>query len=197
MASGCSAPGGQGVFEHFGVDPRRVDIWMGTLSKTLAACGGYIAGPEALVDYLKLSAGGFVYSVAMPPAIAAAALAALELLGKEPERVGRLKANGRRFAEAARAAGLDIGASVGEAVTPVMTGSSLRAVTLSQRLFDRGVNVQPIIHPAIPERLARLRFFLTSEHSSEQIDAAVALVAEELPNAGTTPSAATARAEPR
>jgi 8-amino-7-oxononanoate synthase len=194
---GVLGPSGQGVFEHFGVDPRRVDIWMGTLSKTLAACGGYIAGPEALVDYLRLSAGGFVYSVAMPPAIAAAALAALELLGKEPERVGRLKANGQRFAEAARAAGLDIGASVGEAVTPVMTGSSLRAVTLSQRLFDRGVNVQPIIHPAIPERLARLRFFLTSEHSAEQIDAAVALVAEELPNAATTPSAATARAEPR
>ena len=81
------------MFEHFGVDPRRVDIWMGTLSKTLASCGGYIAGAEALVDYLKLSAGGFVYSVAMPPAIAAAALAALELLGKEPERVGRLKTN--------------------------------------------------------------------------------------------------------
>jgi 7-keto-8-aminopelargonate synthetase-like enzyme len=78
-----------------------------------------------------------------------------------------------------------------------MAGSSLRAVTLSQRLFDRGVNVQPIIHPAIPERLARLRFFLSSEHSSEQIDAAVALVAQELPYAATTRSAATARADPR
>jgi 8-amino-7-oxononanoate synthase len=184
---GVLGPRGQGVFEHFGVDPRRVDIWMGTLSKTLAACGGYIAGAEPLVDYLKLSAGGFVYSVAMPPAIAAAALAALELLSKEPERVGRLKANGRRFAEAARAAGLDIGASVGEAITPVMTGSSLHAVALSQRLFDRGVNVQPIIHPAIPERLARLRFFLSSEHTAEQIDATILLLAEQLRFVTATP----------
>ena len=169
---------GQGVFEHFDLDPRRVDIWMGTLSKTLAACGGFIAGPETLVDYLKRSAGGFVYSVAMPPAIAATALAALELMHKEPERVGWLRANGRRFAEGARRVGLDIGASVGEAIAPVITGSSLRAVTLSQRLFDRGVNVQPIIHPAIPERLARLRFFLSSEHTFEQIDATIGLLAE-------------------
>ncbi len=90
---GVLGQSGQGVFEHFGVDPRRVDIWMGTLSKTLAACGGFIAGPETLVDYLKRAAGGFVYSVAMPPAIAAAALVALELLATEPERVARLRAN--------------------------------------------------------------------------------------------------------
>ena len=75
---GTLGPRGQGVFEHFGLDPRRVDIWMGTLSKTLAACGGYIAGPAPLIDYLKHSAGGFVYSVGMSPPLAAAALAALE-----------------------------------------------------------------------------------------------------------------------
>jgi 8-amino-7-oxononanoate synthase len=189
---GVLGPNGSGVFEHFGVDPRRVDIWMGTLSKTLAACGGYIAGPDSLVDYLKRSAGGFVYSVAMPPAIAAAALTALELLSKEPERVARLKANGRHFAEAARAAGLDIGAGLGKAIAPVVTGSSLRAVTLSQRLFDRGVNVQPIIHPAIPERLARLRFFLSSEHSFDQIDTAIGCLAEQLRDAAATPLTASA-----
>ncbi len=192
---GVLGPSGQGVFEHFGIDPRRVDIWMGTLSKTLAACGGFIAGPETLVDYLKRAAGGFVYSVAMPPAIAAAALAALTLLASEPQRVARLKRNARRFHEAARAAGLDVGLSVGEAIAPVVTGSSLRAVALSQRLFDRGVNVQPIIHPAIPERLARLRFFLTSEHTFEQIDAAIRLVAEQLRDLGSTVSPASARAD--
>ena len=102
---------GLGVFEHFGVDPRKVDIWMGTLSKALASCGGFIAGPAPLIDFLKRSAGGFVYSVAMAPPIAAAALAALEILGKEPDRVDRLRANARRFADIARAAGLDLGAS--------------------------------------------------------------------------------------
>ena len=115
-----------------------------------------------------------------------------ELLRKEPGRVARLKAKGRHFAEAARAAGLDIGAGLGKAIAPVMTGSSLRAVTLSQRLFDRGVNVQPIIHPAIPERLARLRFFLSSEHSFDQIDTAIGCLAEQLRDAAATPLTASA-----
>ena len=180
---------GHGVFERFGVDPNNVDIWMGTLSKTLAACGGFIAGQEALIAYLRASAGGFVYSVAMPPTVAAAALAALDILHREPERVDKLRSNARRFAEQARSAGVDIGVSVGEAIAPAMTGSSLRAVSLSQRLFDRGVNVQPIIHPAIPERLARLRFFLSSEHTPEQIETAVGLLAEELKSVSPTPSA--------
>lgn len=183
---------GNGVFEHFNIDPGDVDIWMGTLSKTLAACGGFIAGNSALVEYLKGAAGGFVYSVAMPPAVAAAALAALQQLHDEPERVIKLRSNARRFAEASRAAGLDIGLSIGAAIVPVMTASSLRAVTLSQRLFDRGVNVQPIIHPAIPERLARLRFFLSSEHDEEQIETAVRIVADELRGAASHKLAAAA-----
>ncbi len=95
----------------------------------------------------------------------------------------RLQANARRFSDAAHAARLDLGASAGHAIVPVMTGSSLRAVVLSERLFERGINVQPIIHPAIPERLARLRFFVSSEHAEDQIDDAVRVVAEELPKA--------------
>ncbi len=180
---------GSGVFEHFGVDPRRVDMWMGTLSKTLAACGGFIAGAAALVDYLKHAAGGFVYSVGMPPPVAATALAALETLHREPERVARLRDNSRRFASACRGAGLDLGASMGEAIVPVMTGDSIRAVALSQRLYQRNVNVQPIIAPAIPERLARLRFFLSSEHDPEEIAAAARTIAEEFAAlSGATPA---------
>ncbi len=188
---------GAGVFEHFGVDPRRVDIWMGTLSKTLAACGGYIAGAAPLVDYLKHSAGGFVYSVGMPPAVAAAALAALEILHREPQRVRRLRENAQAFAAACRRAGLDIGSSAGEAIVPVMTGDSIRAVALSQRLFERGVNVQPIIAPAIPERLARLRFFLSSEHAPEDLAACAPVVAEEFAAlAATSPAELVRRADP-
>ncbi len=177
---------GLGVFEHFDMDPRRVDIWMGTLSKTLAGCGGYIAGPGMLIDFLKHTAGGFVYSVAMPPAIAATALKALELLYKEPERVQRLRANAAVFIEAARRVGLDTGSSIGSSVVPVMTGSSVRAAALSQRLFNRDINVQPIIYPAIPERLARLRFFLSSEHSPEQIEQIVPIIASEFEVAAAT-----------
>ncbi|WP_395666466.1 aminotransferase class I/II-fold pyridoxal phosphate-dependent enzyme [Methylocella sp.] len=160
---------GFGLFEAAGVDPREVDIWMGTLSKTLAACGGFVAGAQALVEYLKCMSGGFVYSVGLSPPLAAAAEAALALMRQEPERVGRLRAAGLCFLASAKAAGLDVGLSAGEAIVPIVTGNSVGAVALSQELFARGVNVQPIIHPAVPERGARLRFFVTSEHTREQI----------------------------
>jgi 8-amino-7-oxononanoate synthase len=184
---------GLGVFEHFGADPRRVDIWMGTLSKTLAACGGYIAGAAPLIDYLKHAAGGFVYSVGMPPPVAAAALTALEILHREPQRVQRLRDNARAVSAACRRAGLDIGLSAGEAIVPVMTGDSIRAAALSQRLFERGINVQPIIAPAIPERLARLRFFLSSEHAPGDLAASVQAIAEEFAAVGDAAPAALVR----
>ncbi len=177
---GVTGRTGAGLFEHCGVDPKEVDIWMGTLSKTLSGCGGYICGPIALIEYLKHSAGGFVYSVGMSPPIAAAAEAALEVMQAEPERVERLRRNGNLFLATARKLGLDTGTSLGLAVIPVIVGDSLKAVTLSDRLFKRGINVQPIIHPAVPERGSRLRFFLTSEHTPEQITDTVNAVAEEM-----------------
>jgi 8-amino-7-oxononanoate synthase len=169
---------GFGLFEHFGCDPRDVDIWMGTLSKTLAGCGGFIAGPIALVEYLKCFSGGFVYSVGLSPPLAASASAALAILHRESERVERLRTIGRRFYEAAKARGWNTGTSAGLAIIPIMAGNSVRAVALSQKLFERGINVQPIIHPAVPERAARLRFFLTSEHQPEQIDATIEAIAD-------------------
>ncbi|GJD57010.1 aminotransferase class I/II-fold pyridoxal phosphate-dependent enzyme [Methylobacterium dankookense] len=171
---------GAGLFEHAGIDPKSVDIWMGTMSKTMSACGGYICGPAALIEYLKCTAGGFVYSVGMSPPLAAAAEAALAVMRAEPERVERLRQNGRLFLDCARKHGLDTGFSLGLAVIPVIVGDSLKSVTLSDRLYKRGINVQPIIHPAVPERASRLRFFMTSEHTAEQIRDTVAAVAEEL-----------------
>jgi 8-amino-7-oxononanoate synthase len=175
---------GKGLFELHGIDPREVDIWMGTLSKTLAGCGGYIAGQTALVEYLKCMAGGFVYSVGMPPPMAAASLAALAVLHREPERVARLRANSKLFWELATARGLNVGTSLGHAVVPVIVHDSIIAVRLSQQLFDRGINVQPIIHPAVPERCARLRFFLTSEHTDEQIHVTCDAIAEAVKSIG-------------
>ena len=168
---------GFGLFEHFGCDPRDVDIWMGTLSKTLAACGGFIAGSTALVEFLKCFSGGFVYSVGLSPPLAAAAKAALAILHREPARVEKLRLIGRRFYDMAKARGWDTGTSAGRAIIPIMAGNSVRAVALSQKLFERGINVQPIIHPAVPERAARLRFFLTSEHRAGQIDHTIEAIA--------------------
>lgn len=175
---GVLGPKGYGLFEHFGADPRDVDIWMGTLSKTLAGCGGFIAGPTALVEYLKCFAGGFVYSVGLSPPLAASASAALAILRREPERVERLRAVSQRFYDAAKARGWNTGTSAGLAIIPIVTGNSVRAVALSQKLFERGINVQPIIHPAVPERAARLRFFLTSEHLPNEIDKTIEAIAQ-------------------
>jgi 8-amino-7-oxononanoate synthase len=171
---------GRGIQEHFGLNGGDVDIWMGTLSKALASCGGYIAGERALVEHLKCAAPGFVYSVGMPPPAAAAALAALRLLHAEPQRSQTLQARGRQFLEAARARGIDTGQSVGLSVIPALTHSSLKAARLSEALFRRKINVQPILYPAVQERAARLRFFISSEHTETQVQSTVAALAEEL-----------------
>jgi 7-keto-8-aminopelargonate synthetase-like enzyme len=160
---------GFGTHEHFGTDPADIDIRMGTLSKTTASCGGYIAGSRALIEILKAQAGGFVYSVGLAPPLAAAALASLETLESEPERTAQLKENGRFFVEKAREAGLDTGLSEGYSVVPVIVGDSLRAARLSNDLFAEGINVMPIIHPAVAEGQARLRFFITSAHTEKQL----------------------------
>ena len=179
-ALGVLGKTGRGTFEHFGTDPRDVDIWMGTLSKTTSSCGGYIAGSQALVDVLKAEAGGFVYSVGLAPVLAAAARSGLHILRTEPERTERLHRNGALFLKYAREAGLDTGLSLGYSVVPVIVGDSLRAVQLSNELLEEGINVLPIIHPAVPEGMARLRFFITCDHTEDQIHHSVEVTARRL-----------------
>jgi 8-amino-7-oxononanoate synthase len=172
---------GRGIAEHFGMDADAADFWMGTLSKTLSGCGGYIAGKKALIDYLKLATPGFVYSVGLSPPVAGAALASLEIMAREPWRVAKLNAAATRFRDKARSAGLDTGNSGGFGIVPIITGSSILAGRLADSMFRRGINVQPILHPAVPEQSARLRFFMSSEHSEAQIETTVAALAEDLP----------------
>ncbi len=174
---------GMGIREHFGVQGNEVDIWMGTLSKTLAGCGGFIAGEHALVDHLKYLAPGFLYSVGMSPPLAAASLAALKCLQQEPERVKTLQDRGAFFLRTAGKAGIDTGLSRGLAVIPCIIGDSLKTVRVSNALFERGINVQPIIYPAVPEQSARLRFFISCEHTEHQIRQAIDLLAEEMDRA--------------
>lgn len=177
-AFGVLGESGRGIAELQGVDPRAIEIWMGTLSKTLASCGGYICGSEALVAYLKHKAPGFVFSVGLSAPVAAAAAAAVTAMMAEPERVQKLRANGMRFRDRAAAAGLNVGLSAGYAVTPVIIGDSPRAVVAADKLFKLGINALPIIFPAVPEQQARIRFFLTSDHTDEQIDHAVDMAAD-------------------
>jgi 8-amino-7-oxononanoate synthase len=178
-ALGVLGPRGFGSADHAGIDPNEVDIWMGTLSKSLVSCGGYIAGRKPLIDYLKHMAPGFVFSVGMAPPVMAAALAAAEILECEPGRVRRVNERASLFLRLARDGGLNVGGSIGAAIVPIITGSSIRAARLSQAMFQRGVNVQPILYPAVPERSARLRFFLTAAHSEQQIRDTVRILVEE------------------
>jgi 8-amino-7-oxononanoate synthase len=171
---------GLGIREHFSLPGDAVDIWMGTLSKTLAGCGGYIAGETALIEHLKFLAPGFLYSVGMPPPVAASCLAALQCLRQEPARVTTLHERARLFLELAHAAGIDTGSSAGIAVIPAIVGSSTRAARISAALMQRGINVQPILYPAVPEKLARLRFFISCEHSEADIRQAVGALSEEV-----------------
>ncbi|HEX3861583.1 MAG TPA: aminotransferase class I/II-fold pyridoxal phosphate-dependent enzyme [Stellaceae bacterium] len=187
-ALGVLGPRGFGSADLAGIDPDEVDIWMGTLSKSLVSCGGYIAGRKELIDYLKRMAPGFVFSVGMAPAAAAAALAAVEILEREPERVRRLNERAALFLQLARDGGLDVGGSVGAAIVPIITGSSIGAGRLAQALFRRGINVQPILYPAVPERAARLRFFLTAEHSEAQVRDAVGILLEEAKSVAAAPT---------
>lgn len=181
-ALGVLGKTGRGAHEHFNIDPREVDIWMGTLSKTLGSCGGYICGSHDLIEILKYQAPGFVYSVGLSPPATAAALAALRVLKADPDRVATLQANGRFFVEEAARVGLDTMTSAGLSVVPVMIGDPVRAVRLTDRLLERGINALPIIHPAVPMKAARIRFFITSRHTREQISSTVKIVAEELAN---------------
>lgn len=160
---------GRGAGEHFGVKPGDVDFWMGTLSKALASCGGYVAGSAAVIDYLKFTLPGFVYSVGLSPANAAAALAALQILRAQPELPRRLQARSEYFRRLCRERGLDTGTSAQAAVVPWMAGSSARALRVAQALADRGINVQPIFFPAVEEGKARLRFFISADHTEDQL----------------------------
>lgn len=168
---------GKGLHEHYGVAGKDVDIWMGTLSKTLAACGGYVAGERALVEHLKYSAPGFVYSVGISPPVAGAALEALRIMNSEPERVARLHQRAQRLLARVRDAGIDTGHSQGYAIVPALAGGSLKATRLSNQLFEHGINAQPIIHPAVEEKAARLRFFVSADHTDEQIERLIAALA--------------------
>jgi 8-amino-7-oxononanoate synthase/acyl carrier protein len=171
---------GRGISEHFGVNPTDVDIWMGTLSKSFGSCGGYIAAKHELIELLKYTTPGFVFSVGLSPPNAAAALESLRVLQDEPQRVTKLRENAALFLNEARSRGLNTGASQDTPVVPVITGNSLLALKLSRRMYESGVNVQPILYPAVEESAARLRFFINCTHNQDQIRYAVHKAADHL-----------------
>lgn len=176
---------GKGVSEHFQIDVSDVDIWMGTLSKSLASCGGYVGGSKEIIDYLKYTASGFIYSVGMTPANTAAAIRALQIMNDEPQRIKQMITNADYFRMRARENGLNIGQSAYSAIVPIIIGDTTTCMEVSKKIQNKGINVMPITPPAVPEHTARLRFFINTLHTPEQIDFTIDAMVEAM--AGVAP----------
>jgi glycine C-acetyltransferase len=170
-ASGVLGKNGRGTVNHFGLDGR-VDLQIGTLSKAIGVLGGYVAGAQPVRDFLIHRARPFLFSTSHPPGVAAACIAAIDVLLEEPERIDRLWQNTRRFKEGLRRLGFETGASE-TPITPVIVGKGSAAMQLSDRLFQMGVFAQGIGYPTVPEGRARIRTIVTSAHTEAQLDRAL------------------------
>ncbi|MEZ5817639.1 MAG: aminotransferase class I/II-fold pyridoxal phosphate-dependent enzyme [Hyphomicrobiaceae bacterium] len=168
---------GRGLSEHFGLAAAEVDLIVGTLSKALVSCGGFIAGKQRIIQWLRHALPGFVYSVGLPPPSAAAALQALRLLQDEPWRVERLRERSSYFFGRACASGLEVGTAVGHAVIPLLMPDVPTALTAGRVALDAGYFVPPIAQIAVPKDAPRLRCFLTAKHTHEQIDGLIEALA--------------------
>ncbi|MGE5073954.1 MAG: aminotransferase class I/II-fold pyridoxal phosphate-dependent enzyme [Anaerolineae bacterium] len=159
--------GGRGTAAHMGVTAD-VDLIMSTFSKSFASLGGFIAGDEQVIHYIKHHARSLIFSASIPAANAAAALAALRIMREEPERVQRLTAIGERMRRELRAMGFNIGQTVSP-IIPIIVGDRPRTLMAWRSLFDAGVFVNPVLSPAVPEGMNLLRTSYMASHTDDQI----------------------------
>jgi len=170
-ASGVFGKNGRGTIDHFGMHGR-VDIQVGTLSKAIGALGGYVAGNRNLIEFLYHRARPFLFSTSHPPAVAAACIAALDVLIEEPQIMERLWENTRFFKEGLLRLGFDTGISESP-ITPVIAGDSAKANQLSDRLFEAGVFAQAIGYPTVGRDRARVRTIVTATHTRDDLQYAL------------------------
>jgi glycine C-acetyltransferase len=170
-ASGVFGHQGRGTVDHFGCHGR-VDIQVGTLSKAMGALGGYVAGTKDFIDFLYHRARPFLFSTSHPPAVAAACLAALDVLETEPQWMERLWDNTRFFKDGLKSLGFNTGASESP-ITPVIVGDTHKAMAMSDRLFEQGVFAQGIGFPTVARDKARLRTIVEATHSREDLQYAL------------------------
>ena len=164
---------GGGVDDYFRLLPGDVDIKMGTLSKGLGSCGGYIAGAQNLIDYLRYSLPGFMFSVGISPPLAAAALEAVSIMREGNPKVAALHANITYFLEGAKRRGFNTCLASQTAIIPIMVGEDHHAYELSTLMLEQGIFVPPAVYPAVPKHQSRLRFCVISEHKPQQLDDAL------------------------
>ena len=168
---GVMGPGGRGTAAHFGVDDK-VDLIMGTFSKSLASIGGFIAGERGVIELLKHQSRALIFAASPPPASVAAVRAALTIIKREPERIRQLWDNTRRLWSGLEAIGLDRGKSE-TPIVPILIGDDLKAFKVCRRLQEEGVFVNPVVSPAVPADGALIRLSVMATHTFEQVDHAV------------------------
>ena len=170
-ASGVFGRNGRGTIDHFAVHGR-VDIQVGTLSKAIGALGGYVAGSRTLIEFLYHRARPFLFSTSHPPAVAAACIAAVDVLLEEPQIIDRLWDNTRFFKAGLKSIGFNTGASESP-ITPVIVGDAALAMKLSDRLFEKGVFAQGIGFPTVARDRARVRTIVTATHTRDELQFAL------------------------
>jgi glycine C-acetyltransferase len=175
-ASGVFGANGRGTVDHFGMHGR-VDIQVGTLSKAMGALGGYVAGSRSLIEFLYHRARPFLFSTSHPPAVAAACIAALDVLEQEPQIIERLWENTRFFKSGLQALGFNTGLSESP-ITPVIAGEGALAMKLSDRLFEEGVFAQGIAFPTVARDKARVRTIVTATHTRDELQFALDVFAK-------------------
>jgi glycine C-acetyltransferase len=173
-SSGVLGRNGRGTVDHFGLHGR-VDIQVGTLSKAVGVLGGYVCGSRDLIEFLYHRARPFLFSTSHPPGVAAACLAAFEILENEPERIEKLWDNTRYFKAALNNAGFDTGQSE-TPITPIMVGEAKMAHAFSAALFENGLFATGIGFPTVPEGKARVRTIVTATHTRELLDRAAEIL---------------------
>jgi len=170
-ASGVLGKNGRGTVDHFGLHGR-VDVQVGTLSKAIGVLGGFIAGPQHLIDWLVNRGRPFLFSTSAPPAVAAACIEALNILEEEPERVERLWDRTNFFKQGLTNLGFDTGASE-TPITPVIAGEETKAVELAKLLWEEGVFTPAIVFPTVPKGRSRVRTIVTADHTEEDLKEAL------------------------
>jgi 6-carboxyhexanoate--CoA ligase len=174
-STGVLGEHGHGIQEHFH-ESRYPDILMGTLSKAVGAEGGYAACSQLLADYLRNTARGFIFSTAMSPVTAQAALTGLELIEREPERVQQLHRNIACFCEALREGGLNVSSET--PIIPIVIGDEGRALAVAQQLYEAGILIPAIRYPTVAKWSARLRVSLMATHTEEELRRAAVLICQ-------------------
>ena len=173
-SSGVLGRNGRGTVDHFQLHGR-VGVQVGTLSKAVGVLGGYVCGSRDLIDFLHHRARPFLFSTSHPPGVAAACLAAFDIMEQEPERIDHLWSNTRFYQEGLRANGFSTGGSE-TPITPIMVGEAATAHAFSRALFDEGLFATGIGFPTVPEGKARIRTIVTATHSREILENAIEIL---------------------